>query len=40
MVVYVRDLSAAELAQIEGGSFSWGEVGSPDMFLILRRVRG
>ena len=38
MAVYVHDLSAAELAQIEGGSFSWGEVNSPDYLVRLRRI--
>jgi hypothetical protein len=36
MVVYVCDVSAAELARIEGGSFSWGEVNSPDLLLAVR----
>jgi hypothetical protein len=40
MVVYVYDLSAAEMAQVEGGSFSWGEVNSPDYLIRLRRVVG
>jgi hypothetical protein len=40
MVAYVYDLSAAELARVEGGSFSWGEVNSPDLFVRLRRVVG
>ena len=39
MVVYVYDVSAAELAQVEGGlSFSWGEVNSPDYLVRLRRI--
>jgi hypothetical protein len=38
MAVYFYDVSAAELAQIEGGSFSWGEVNSPDCLVRLRRV--
>jgi hypothetical protein len=38
MAVYVYDVSAAELAQVEGGlSFSWG-LGSPDCMIRLRRV--
>jgi hypothetical protein len=39
-MVYVYDLNAAELAQVEGGSFSWGEVNSPDLLIKLRRVVG
>jgi hypothetical protein len=35
MVVYVSDLGAAELAQVEGGSFSWGAVNSPDVLVAL-----
>jgi len=38
MAVYVYDLGAEELAQVEGGSFSWGEVNSPDYLIRLRRV--
>jgi hypothetical protein len=38
MALYVYDLGAAELARVEGGSFSWGEVNSPDYLIILRRV--
>jgi hypothetical protein len=38
MAVYVYDLGAAELAEVEGGSFSWGTVNSPDYLVILRRV--
>jgi hypothetical protein len=40
MAVYVYDLSADEMAQVEGGSFSWGEVNSPDYFIKLRRIVG
>jgi hypothetical protein len=39
MTVCMYELSAAELAQVEGGfSFSWGEVNSPDYLVRLRRV--
>jgi hypothetical protein len=38
MAVYVYDVSVAELAQVEGGSFSWGEVNSPDYLVRLRRI--
>jgi hypothetical protein len=49
MVAYVVDLSAAELARIEGGSFQWGVgrgvsdlvVTKPveSISILLRRVR-
>jgi hypothetical protein len=32
------ELSAAELAQVEGGSFSWGAVNSPDLLACRGRV--
>jgi hypothetical protein len=38
MALYVYDLSAEELAQVEGGSFNWGEVNFPDFLIRLRRV--
>jgi hypothetical protein len=38
MTVCMYELSAAELAQVEGGSFSWGEVNSLDYLVRLRRV--
>jgi hypothetical protein len=31
MVAYVYELSAAELAEIEGGSWSWGAVNARPM---------
>jgi hypothetical protein len=40
MVAYVYDLNAAELAQVEGGSFSWGAVNPPDYLIRLRRIVG
>ncbi len=40
MVAYVYDLSEGELAQVEGGSFNWGEVNSPDYLIRLRRIMG
>ncbi len=33
MAVYVYDVNSAELAQVEGGSFSWGAVNPPDFLL-------
>ena len=38
MAVYVYDLDDEELARVEGGSFSWGKVNSPDYLIRLRRV--
>jgi hypothetical protein len=35
----MQDLSAEELVQVEGGSFNWGEVGSPDLLVVMRRIR-
>jgi hypothetical protein len=32
------ELTAAEPAQVEGGSWSWGEVNSPDFLVRLRRI--
>jgi hypothetical protein len=37
-MVTMYEVSAAELAQVEGGSFSWGEVNSPDYLIRLRRI--
>jgi hypothetical protein len=40
MAVDAYDVGAAELARIEGGSFSWGEANSPDLPLAVRKAGG